>query len=235
MDRRDFIKVCGGSAVAIAAGMQSRLVYSGTAKDFARVKLVDENGQPLKASSLGQKEAYVFNYPFAGIPCFLISLPDAAPAGAALKTADGQDYSFPGGVGAKKNVVAYVAVCTHQFAYPKKSESQMGYNAGNSEAAGRATVITCCSHNSAFDPAAGGQVVAGKASQPLPGIRLEHDAATDELYATGMYGADLVDDFFKKFKSKLNAELGFGKYKEEVAGTAQAVPLSKYSASADSC
>jgi arsenite oxidase small subunit len=235
MDRRDFMKICSAGAVAVAAGSRSPMVYSGPAKDFAKVKLVDENGQPLKAASLGQKEAYVFNYPYAGIPCFLISLPDAAPAGEALKTSAGEDYSFTGGVGAKKNVVAYVAVCTHQFAYPKKSESQMGYNAGNSETAGRAVSITCCSHNSAFDPAAGGKVLTGKASQPLPGIRLEHDPATDEIYATGMYGADLIDDFFKKFKVKLNAELGFGKYKEEVTGSTQAVPLSKYSASADSC
>ena len=165
----------------------------------------------------------------------MISLPDAAPAGAPLKTTEGEEYSFPGGVGAKKNVVGYMAVCTHQFAYPKKSESQLSYNPGNSEVAGRAGVITCCAHNSVYDPAVGGKVLGGKTPQPLPGIRLEHDAATDELYATGVYGADLVEDFFKKFKAKLNAELGFGKYKEEVTGSAQAVPLSKYSASADSC
>jgi len=235
MDRRNFIKVCSASAAAIAAGAQSRLVYSGTAKDYAKVKLVDVDGQPLKASSLSQKEAYVFNYPYAGTPCFLISLPAAAPAGAALKTEAGEEYSFAGGVGPNKNVVAYLAICTHQMAYPKKTESQMGYNAGLSEVAGRTAVITCCAHNSAFDPAAGGKVMTGKASQPLPAIRLEHDAATDELYATGMYGAELIDTFFKNYKAKLNAELGFGKYRQEAKGTTPAVLLSKYSAEADSC
>ena len=235
MDRRSFIKVCGASAAAIVAGTQVQLVYSGTPKDFARVKLVDADGKPLKASSLSQAEAYVFGYPFAGTPSFLISLPAAAPAGASLKTSAGEEYSFAGGVGPNKSIVAYLAICTHQFAYPKKSGSVMGYNPGSSEAAGRSAVITCCAHNSAFDPAAGASVVTGQASQPLPAIRLEHDAAMDELYATGMYGADLVDEFFKKFRSKLNKEFGIGKYREPASGTVQTVLLSKYSKAADLC
>ena len=220
MDRRNFIKVCGASATAIAAGIQSPLVYSGDAKDFAKAKLVDADGNPLKASSLSQTEAYVFGYPYAGTPCFLISLKTAANTG---------------GVGPNKNIVAYLAVCTHQLAHPEASGSVMGYNADKSEVAGRAAVITCCAHNSAFDPADGARVLTGAASQPLPAVRLEHDAATDELYATGMYGADLIDEFFKKFRSKLNKEFGIGKYKEEVSGTARTVLLSKYSAEADLC
>ena len=235
MDRRNFIKVCGASAAFIAAGTQTQLVYSGTAKDFARVKLVDEGGQPLKASTLSQAEAYVFGYPYAGTPCFLISLPKAAPAGASLKTAAGEEYSFAGGVGPNKNVVAYLAICTHQLAHPEKKGSVMGYNAGKSETAERAAVITCCAHNSAFDPADGARVITGKATQPLAAVRLEHDAATDELYATGMYGADLIDDFFKAFKSRLNRDFGIGKYREEASGSVQTVLISKYSAEADVC
>jgi arsenite oxidase small subunit len=235
MDRRSFIKVCGASAAAIAAGTRAPLVYSGTATDYGRAKLVDETGQPLKASSLSQKEAYVFGYPFVGTPSFLISLPAAAPAGTELKTAAGEAYSFAGGVGPNKNIVAYLAICTHQLAHPEKSGSVMGYNPGNSEAAGRSVVITCCAHNSAFDPTAGAKVVTGAASQPLPAIRLEHDAATDELYATGMYGADMVDEFFKRFKSKLNKEFGIGKYREPAGSTVQTVLISKYSEEADLC
>ncbi len=234
MDRRDFIKVCSASALAVAAGAQSRLVYS-SAKDYAKVKLVDASGAPLKASSLDQKEAYVFNYPFAGTPCFLIALPAAAPGGTALKTEGGEDYTFAGGVGANKNVVGYLAVCTHQMVHPTKASSQISYISGNSETSGRSGTIVCCAHNSAFDPATGANVLTGKASQPLPAVRLEVDAASDEIYATGMYGADLIEDYFKAFKGKLNKELGFGKYKEEVKDTAQAIPLSKYSAEADSC
>lgn len=235
MDRRDFMKVCGASAAAVAAGAHTRLVYSGDAKEYAKVKLVDADGKPIKAASLGSTEAYVFNYPLASTPCFLINLPTAAATGTALKTESGQEYQFSGGVGPNKSVVAYLAICTHQLAYPKKTESQMSYNPGQSEVAGRSAVITCCSHNSAFDPAAGAKVMTGKATQPLSAIRLEHDAATDELYATGIYGADLIDEFLKKFRSKLNAEYGPGKYREEVTGMAQVVPLSKYSAEADMC
>jgi arsenite oxidase small subunit len=235
MDRRNFIKVCGAGAAALAAGVHTQLVYAGSVKDFARVKLVDADGKPLKAASLGKEEAYVFGYPYAGTPAFLIALPAAAPAGATLKTESGEEYSFPGGVGGNKNVVAYLAVCTHQMAHPEKKGSVMSYSAVNSETAGQAVAITCCAHNSAFDPAHGAKVITGKATQPLPGIRLEHDAATDELYATGMYGADFLDDYFKKFKSKLNQDYGIGKYKVAAEGSVQAVLLSKYSADADRC
>lgn len=235
MDRRHFIKVCGAGAAAIAAGIQTPLAYSGTARDFARAKLVDADGKPLKASGLSQAEAYVFGYPYAGTPCFLISLPTEAKAGASLKTGADEEYSFAGGVGANRNIVAYLAVCTHQLVHPEKKGSVISYSAGNSETAGRAAVITCCAHNSVFDPAAGGQKISGPAAQPLPAVRLEYDAAMDELYATGMYGADLIDEFFKKFKSKLNQEFGVGKYREEVGGTVQTVLLSKYSTDADRC
>jgi arsenite oxidase small subunit len=235
MDRRSFIKVCGASATAIVAGIQAPLAYSGVAKDFPRAKLVDADGQPLKASSLVQTEAYVFGYPYAGTPSFLISLPAKAKANTSLKTQAGEEYTLAGGVGPNKNIVAYLAICTHQLAHPEKSVSVISYIPGNSEAAGRAGVITCCAHNSAFDPADGARVLTGMASQPLPAIRLEHDAATDELYATGMYGAELIDEFFKKFKAKLNQEFGIGKYREEATGTAKTMLLSKYSAEADSC
>jgi arsenite oxidase small subunit len=235
VDRRSFIKVCSVSAAAIAAGTQVPLVYSGTAKDYARVKLVDADGKPLKAGSLSQAEAYVFNYPFAGTPSFLVSLPAAAPAGASLKTSTDEEYSFVGGVGPKKNIVAYLAICTHQLSYPKKSGTVIGYNPGSSEVAGRSVVITCCAHDTAFDPAAGASVITGKATEPLPGIRLEHDAATDELYATGMYGADIIDKFFKKFRAKLNKEFGIGKYREPAGGTVQTVLISQYSEEVDLC
>jgi arsenite oxidase small subunit len=218
MDRRNFIKVCSVSAAAIAAGVQSRLVYSDV-KNFAKVKLVDEGGQPLKASSLSDKEAYVFMYPYASTPCFLINLPGPGA----------------GGVGPKKNVVGYLAVCTHQLAYPKKSSSEISYIPGKSDVAGQSAAISCCVHNSAFDPAADGKVLAGAASKPLPAVRLEHDAATDEIYATGMSGADLIEEFFKANRAKFNREMGFGKYKEEAKDTAPAVLLSKYSGEVDAC
>lgn len=236
MDRRNFIKVCSASVAAIAAGLQAPHVYSGSAKDFARVKLVDAEGKPLKAASLNQAEAYVFGYPYVGTPCFLISLPTEAKTGDSLKTESGEEYKFEGGVGAQKNIVAYQAICTHQYAHPEKKGSVLSYTTAMSKTAGRAAVITCCAHNSAFDPADGGRVLTGtKAKQPLAAIRLEHDAATDEIYATGIYGAELIDDFFRKFKSQLNREFGIGKYREPVSGTTQAVLLSKYSANADSC
>jgi arsenite oxidase small subunit len=218
MDRRNFIKVCSVSAAAIAAGVQSRLVYSDV-KDFAKVKLVDASGQPLKASSLSKEEAYIFMYPYISTPCFLINLPGAGE----------------GGVGPNKSVVSYLAVCTHQLAYPEKAASEISYIPGKGDVAGQAASITCCVHNSAFDPAADGKVITGAAAKPLAAVRLEHDAGADEIYATGMSGADMLEDFFKAFKRKFNREYGWGKYKTEVKDTASTVLLSKYSGDVDSC
>jgi hypothetical protein len=50
-----------------------------------------------------------------------------------------------------------------------------------------------------------------------------------------MYGADVVDEFFKRFKSKLNKDFGIGKYREPAGASVQTVLISKYSAEADLC
>lgn len=234
MDRRRFMTVCG--AMAAAAGMSTLPpAHAGPAVDYARVKLLDGTGQTLKASTLDSTEAYVFNYPYAAVPCFLISLPDAAPDGAALTTAAGEAYEFLGGVGPNLNLVAYVAICTHQLAYAKRQSSVLSYVAGPSEVAGRSGVVVCCAHDTVFDPSAGARVLTGKAPEPLPAVRLEYDAEDDALYATGLYGPDLIARFFKAFRAKLNQEYGVGKYRAEVLDGAPAVPLSQYAKDAESC
>ncbi|BBP04911.1 (2Fe-2S)-binding protein [Sulfuriferula plumbiphila] len=196
---------------------------------FARVKLVDAQGQPIKASALGSAEAYLFNYPYASTPSFLINLGKPAPDGNKLVASDGNEYAWRGGVGANKSVVAYTAICAHQLAYPTRDASLITYNPNTSEIAGRGGVITCCAHNSVYDPAQGARVLSGPAAGPLSAVALEYDVATDELYATGVYGGTLFDDFFKAYKTQLNAELGAGKARELVTAMAKVVPFAEYS------
>src|ERR1039457_5774173 len=79
MERRRFIKLCGTTAAL--AGLQLRyldMVRAGEAKSFNRVKLVDGQGNALKAKNLSTKEAYISNYPFKSTPCVLINLPAKA-------------------------------------------------------------------------------------------------------------------------------------------------------------
>lgn len=235
MDRRSFIKIC--SAVAVTGTLSPCFIRKTQAAElmtFARVKLVDTQGQTIKASTLNGTDAYIFNYPYVSTPCFLINLGKSASNNKLIRS-DGAEYEWRGGVGSNKSIVSYSAICSHQLAYTGKDVSLITYNAKNSEIAGRANVITCCAHNSVFDPAQGAKVLSGPATGPLSSIALEHDPATDELYATGVYGGLLFDDFFKAYKIQLNAELGPGKAKEIVTNTAKVIPFADYTKTGIQC
>jgi len=201
---------------------------------FERVKLVDTQGQPIKAGTLNHSDAYVFNYPYASTPCFLINL-DKPTSSHKLTGGDGTEYEWTGGVGVNKTIVAYTAICSHQLAYPNKEVSLITYNTKKSEITDRTGVITCCAHNSVYDPAQGAKVLSGPSPGPLSAISLEHDTSTDELNATGVYGALLFNDFFKAYKAQLNVELGPGKAKELVTNTAKVIPFAQYSQTRIQC
>ena len=232
MDRRRFVKLCAGSTAWLAAGMRD--ARAGNYTDFPRVRLTDVQGVPLKASALAKDEAYVFHFPFRSLPCFLIDLGKPA-SGPQELTSESGSYTWPGGVGKDKSLVAYVAVCTHQFAYAAKDGSQIRYAAGSSPLSGRPRTIVCCAHASVFDPATGAQRLHGEARDPLLSVRLEYDPADDALYASGLAGTQLVERFFKTFKRELISEYGPGVYREPVGGAAAAVLLSKYTSSVGDC
>jgi Rieske Fe-S protein len=234
MHRRSFIKICGTAAAM--AGLEQRLTRSAQAaelKDFARVKLVDGDGNPLKAALLSDYDAYIFNYPFKGTPCFLINLQTEAARDVALSTQHQEGYKWRGGVGANRSIVAFSAICSHQLAYPARDASAINYVAGKSKLAEEGHikergVIVCCAHASVYDPAQGAKVLTGPATQPLATVALEHDKNTDTLYATGVYGGLLFEDFFKAYKKELLAAHGPGVAHEPVSDTAVAVPMAAY-------
>jgi Rieske Fe-S protein len=207
MERRDFVKLCAASAAATslpnaanAATLRARL--------YARVLLVDERSQPLRAGALKAGVNYVFDYPFAATPCFLLRLAKAPAGGIDLKTERGDAYRWEGGVGPERTIVAYSAICAHKLTYPTRQVSFIGYRDAPSPVAGAGKVITCCSDRSVYDPAAGARVVNGPAPQPLAAILLEHDAKRDELFALGTAGGEMFDAFFQKFGFRLQLEMG---------------------------
>lgn len=207
MERREFVKLCAASAAsttlptaADAATLKARL--------YKRAGLVDARGQPIRAAALKMGVNYVFDYPFASTPCFLIRLAKPAVGGIALKTEGGGTYRWEGGVGPDKAIVAYSAICAHKLTYPTRQVSFIGYRDSPSPVAGPGKVITCCSDRSVYDPSAGARVVAGPAPQPLATILLEHDAKTDELAAVGTFGGEMFDEFFRKFGFRLKLEMG---------------------------
>ena len=229
MKRRNFVKLCGSALTLAAANpMLTARADDAKPKAYDRARLVDKHGKPIKASKLKVGENYLFHYPYAGTPAFLLRLPKAAPGGDKLETAVGGQYTWPGGVGPDKTVVSYCAICAHQLSYPSKQHSFINYTENKSPVAGRGNVIVCCAHHSVYDPAHGAKVVGGPAPQPLAAITLEYDKASDGLYATGTFGGEVYGEYFKAYRHELIEEFGRGVAKDEINKTAMVMPLSEY-------
>jgi len=207
MKRRDFLGSC-----ALLSGVAS-LVHAEAAADgasfrrYARSLLVDEHGTPIRAATLAAETNYVFQYPFASTPCFLLRLADAVPQAAALRRERGDPYAAPAGIGPARTIVSFSAICAHKLAYPTRDVSFIRYQRTRS-ATSSGRVIHCCADHSVYDPMAGARVVAGPAPQPLAAIALEYDAARDEIAAIGTIGAEQFASFFEKYAFKLALEYG---------------------------
>ena len=214
MDRRDFLSACAAAAFSgatpgNAAGLQPRF--------YVRTRLLQTNGEPVRAGSLAVGRNYIFHYPFEGTPCFLIKLGRPADRKVALRTEDGASYEWPGGVGREHDVVGYSAICSHKLTYPTRQISFISYRGGSGGSEiSKPNTIHCCSEHSQYDPASGARVVNGPAPQPLAAILLEHDPASDGLYALGTLGGELFNAFFSKYELKLEIDYGSGRARRRV-------------------
>ena len=227
MERRDFVMWC--AAGAGAAALPDPAGAGGlTAHMYRRAKLVDEKGAALHLAQLKPGVSYVFDYPYAATPCFLINLGRPANGGTELRTESGQVYRWAGGIGPARSVVAYSAICAHKLTYPTRQVSFIGYRDAPSPVAPQGKVITCCSDRSVYDPSSGARVVSGPAPQPLAAILLEHDAKSDEMHAVGTFGGEMFAEFFRRFEFRLQMERG-DRARAQVEGTAAVRPLEEYS------
>jgi Rieske Fe-S protein len=233
MKRRHFVHLCAASTAG-ACLPDFADAATLTARQYARTKLVDPRGDALRIGSLAAGTTYVFDYPYCATPCFLLRLDKPVASGIALKTQAGEVYSWEGGIGAHKSVVAYSAICAHRMTYPTRQVSFIGYRDAPSPVAGAGKVITCCSDRSVYDPAAGAKVLSGPARQPLATILLEHDPKTDEVFAVGTFGGEMFEEFFRKYDFRLKLEMG-NRATTSVAGTATVEPLATYSAQWAQC
>ena len=221
------MKLCAASAASTTLPTAADAATL-TARLYRRALLVNERGDPIRAGDLRAGVNYVFDYPFAATPCFLLRLAKPAAGGIDLRTEGGNAYRWEGGVGPGKAIVAYSAICAHKLTYPTRQVSFIGYRDGPSPVAGPGKVITCCSDRSVYDPSAGARVVAGPAPQPLAAILLDYDAATDELWAIGTLGAEQFDAFFRKYEFKLAMEYGDGKAKRPAGDRVVVRELAQY-------
>ena len=227
MKRRDFLGSCALLSGVAPLVHADAAADSGAVRRYTRSLLVDEHGAAIRAAALAAETNYVFQYPFASTPCFLLRLADAVPQVAALRRERGDPYAAPAGVGPARTVVSFSAICAHKLAYPTRDVSFIRYQRSRS-ATSSGRVIHCCADHSVYDPASGARVLAGPAPQPLAAILLEHDAAADELVALGTVGAEQFGAFFKKYEFKLAMEHGQAKAQKRVGGTTVVRELTQY-------
>jgi len=231
--RRDFLGTCAMLSGAAALGALSDAWANEPPKLYARSRLVGPDGSPLRAATLAVETNYLFHYPYASTPCFLLRLPRPAASGT-LKREGGAAYEWNGGVGPQRSVVAFSAICAHKLAYPTRDVSFIRYQkAASATSAGG--VIHCCADHSVYDPATGARVLSGPAPQPLAAILLAHDPATDELVALGTVGPEQFNAFFDKYAAKLAFEYSGKRPQAPVGDTTVVRELSSYCRSTIQC
>ena len=127
MDRRSFIESCTAGAACISgAAALPAFAADARPRDYPRALLVDEHGDAIKSSLLKPRTNYVFHYPFEATPVFLLDLGKPAMPHS-LSTRNRDAYAWPGGVGPRRSVVAYCAICAHQLVYPTRDVSFISF------------------------------------------------------------------------------------------------------------
>ena len=127
MKRRDFLGSC-----ALLSGMAT-VVHADVATDatpvrrYTRSLLVDEHGTAIRLGALAPETNYVFQYPFASTPCFLLRLAQPVAPVPALRRERGDPYASPAGIGPSRSVVSFSAICAHKLAYPTRDVSFIRY------------------------------------------------------------------------------------------------------------
>lgn len=229
-DRRQLLQagLCMG---AFACGAPAANAAPLKLTKFAPSRLVDTLGRPIKASTLKPDEPMVFTYPFEATPVFLVAL-QQAPKPAAIKAGQQGDYVSLEGVGPKRNLVAYSAICSHRMMYPTAQISFINVRPGTGNEPSQ--VIHCCGDNSRYDPTHGARVISGPAPAPLAMVALEWRPSDDSLRAVGVLGADMFKPFFEKYAFKLEMELG-RRARQACGDTTKAVPTTTYSKQWQSC
>ena len=242
VQRRRFVKLCAAAAMTAGASPALLAREGATARLYDRTALVDADGAPITAQGLDTGRSYIFHYPYASTPCFLLDLGRPVPAEVELSTEAGEPYLWPGGAGEGRSVVAFAAICAHRMSHPAKEVSFIDYRHGKvryrdsadrpREASG---VIFCCSERSVYDPAEGARVLGGPAKQPLATVLLQTDPATGALSALGTLGGEMYDAFFEKFAFRLALEHETSNIRRRVGAASVVMDIEEYSRTIMQC
>jgi Rieske Fe-S protein len=231
--RRSFVKLCAGTAAMVAADPRMLAPRAAAAEPYPAARLVDRQGADIGAGELAVGEAYLFHYPYVSTPCFLLDLGEPL-APVELETERGAPYTWPGGVGPRRSIVAFSAICSHRMTHPAGAVSFINYRDETVRYLDKTEqprtgerVIYCCSEKSVFDPARGARVLGGPAPQPLATVLLDYDPDSGALWATGTAGAALFEPFFEKFGFRLMLSHGKG-FRDPVGESTRTERLADY-------
>lgn len=229
MRRRSFVKACALSAGCAVFNPALMLAGELRPRSYARVRLLDSRGAPLSPSAIRPRWNYVFQYPYASTPVFLLDLGQPVSGRSGLTTESGDNYSWLGGVGPGHSLVAFSAICAHKLAHPTPSVSYISFRDPRNEQDPATGIIACCAENSTYDPLRGGAVISGPAGQPLAAVVLDYVEAEGALYATGTVGGELFERFFDDFEARLALEYPQGGADERIVGETAVIPLEDFS------
>lgn len=164
LNRRKFLMYSGGTAAA--ASTVSITLFAGTAQAETRQARVQGYPRKLvaKLSELKDHTPVNFNYP------------DDGPNSQAMIVKMG-NVQAGGGVGDKRDVVAFSYMCTHQGGPMQNTYKHVG---------DQRVMGQCPLHLSTYDLRRHGIIVSGQAYQSLPQVLLEVDG--DNVYAVGIMG-----------------------------------------------
>jgi arsenite oxidase small subunit len=160
LPRRAFLKLGGIAGLAVGGGMPD-FATAQTAGGAAKIlPAASAKGYPVvdiaPLSRLQVGKEISFTYPEDSSPAVLIRLPSAAE----------------GGIGPDRSIVAFSILCTHKGC-PVSFKPDKG-------------LLLCGCHWSSFDPAKGGRMIIGQASEPLPQIELR--ISGEMVQAVGVNG-----------------------------------------------
>ena len=242
VERRCFVKFCAAAAVTAGASPGALAATGATARLYDRTALVDDDGAPITAQALNVGRTYVFHYPYATTPCFLLDLGRPARAATELFTEAGESYVWPGGAGANGSVVAFAAICAHRMSHPARDVSFISYRHGRvryldarDRRRERSGVIFCCSEKSVYDPSEGARVLGGPAKQPLATILLQSEPESGALFALGTIGGEMYDAYFEKFAFRLALEHETGDIRRRSGETSVVMDIEAYSRTVTRC
>ncbi len=234
-NRRRFVKICASAVAAVSANPRVLASEGGSAAAYNHAVLVGPDRRPLGVDEIAVGETYLFHYPYISTPCFLLDLGDPAVADTDLETEAGQRYRWRGGVGPKRSIVAFSAICAHRMSHPTREVNFINYRHqevsfidAERKRTSRAQVIHCCSERSVYDPARGAAVLGGPARQPLAAILLDYDSELGTLTAVGTDGGEMFDRYFDTFAFRLFLEFGTSEIRRRTTDTAMVQRLDDY-------